>query len=81
MLSCAVNHAVPCRPPSSSPCCAASHNTTPPQVYKPATSKPANSEIYVVGHGFRGVDPAVMDALMARCGEDAFGTRCGGQSV
>jgi cap2 methyltransferase len=30
-------------------------------VYKPATSKPANSETYIVGRGFKGVDDHVFE--------------------
>lgn len=46
-------------------------------VYKPATSKAANSETYVVGKGFRGVPAPLMDALLAHVGIDPFqgGTR------
>jgi cap2 methyltransferase len=35
-------------------------------VYKPATSKPANSETYIVGRGFKGVDPCVMEVLKSK---------------
>jgi hypothetical protein len=35
-------------------------------VTKPVTSRPANSEVYLVGKGFRGVDRALLDALLAR---------------
>jgi cap2 methyltransferase len=35
-------------------------------VVKPLTSRPANSEIYLVGKGFRGVDRALADALLDR---------------
>ncbi|GLI69497.1 hypothetical protein VaNZ11_014131 [Volvox africanus] len=41
-------------------------------VYKPATSKPANSEVYVVGKGFRGVPQDVLELLLTNCGEDVF---------
>ncbi|GLC36263.1 cap2 mRNA methylation [Pleodorina starrii] len=41
-------------------------------VYKPATSKPANSEVYVVGHGFRGVPPDVLELLLENCADDIF---------
>ncbi|EFJ39349.1 hypothetical protein VOLCADRAFT_101083, partial [Volvox carteri f. nagariensis] len=41
-------------------------------VYKPATSKPANSEVYVVGKGFRGVPTEVLELLLGNCGEDIF---------
>ena len=36
---------------------------------KPLTSRPANSEIYVVGTGFRGLDPTRREELLARLGE------------
>jgi cap2 methyltransferase len=35
-------------------------------VTKPLTSRPANSEVYVVGKGFRGIDRALCDALLDR---------------
>lgn len=35
-------------------------------VVKPLTSRPANSEIYIVGKGFRGIDPTLADALLDR---------------
>lgn len=57
-------------------------------VYKPATSKPANSEVYVVGKGFRGVPSDVLELLLAQCGEhDIFKDRwvssryCGKEAI
>ncbi|GIL48149.1 hypothetical protein Vafri_4842 [Volvox africanus] len=44
-------------------------------VYKPATSKPANSEVYVVGKGFRGAPQDVLELLLDNCGEDVFSGR------
>jgi cap2 methyltransferase len=42
-------------------------------VYKPATSKPANSETYVVGRGFKGIDSGVMEMLKSKVSaEDMF---------
>ncbi|KAG2428583.1 hypothetical protein HYH02_014285 [Chlamydomonas schloesseri] len=41
-------------------------------VCKPCTSKPCNSEVYVVGRGFRGVSEEVLELLLAKCGEDVF---------
>src|SRR5947209_17256698 len=41
-------------------------------VTKPATSRPANSEVYVVGRGFKGAGPAVRAALL---GVDRKSTR------
>ena len=38
-------------------------------VVKPVTSRPANSEVYIVGKGFRGVDPDLARALLARLAE------------
>ena len=35
-------------------------------IVKPLTSRPSNSEIYLVGKGFRGVDAALAAALLAR---------------
>lgn len=35
-------------------------------VVKPLTSRPANSEVYIVGKGFRGIDRALADALLDR---------------
>lgn len=35
-------------------------------VVKPLTSRPANSEVYLVGKGFRGIDRALADALLDR---------------
>jgi hypothetical protein len=35
-------------------------------IAKPMTSRPDNSEIYLVGKGFKGMDPAVMEALIER---------------
>jgi cap2 methyltransferase len=35
-------------------------------VVKPLTSRPANSETYIVGKGFRGIDRALADALLDR---------------
>ena len=35
-------------------------------VVKPLTSRPANSEVYIIGKGFRGVDQALADALLDR---------------
>jgi 23S rRNA U2552 (ribose-2'-O)-methylase RlmE/FtsJ len=44
-------------------------------VYKPATSKPANSETYVVGYAFKGVTSEVLHALLHFCGNDIFSGR------
>ncbi|GAX78270.1 hypothetical protein CEUSTIGMA_g5712.t1 [Chlamydomonas eustigma] len=46
-------------------------------VYKPATSKPANSEVYVVGRGFKGVSQEIMAALKTLVSdkEDVFDGR------
>ena len=41
-------------------------------VVKPQTSRPANSEVYIVGTGYRGIEPAVRDRLLLcvrRCRE------------
>ncbi|KAJ4459297.1 putative NADPH:adrenodoxin oxidoreductase [Paratrimastix pyriformis] len=38
------------------------------EVCKPETSKPGNSEVYVVAKGFRGCPPALLAALSAYCG-------------
>jgi len=35
-------------------------------VVKPLTSRPANSEVYLIGKGFRGIDRALADALLDR---------------
>ena len=35
-------------------------------VVKPLTSRPVNSEVYLVGKGFRGIDHALADALLDR---------------
>jgi hypothetical protein len=35
-------------------------------VVKPLTSRPVNSEVYLVGKGFRGISPALADALIDR---------------
>lgn len=35
-------------------------------IVKPLTSRPSNSEIYLVGKGFRGIDAALAAALLAR---------------
>ena len=35
-------------------------------VVKPLTSRPVNSEVYLVGRGFRGLPPGLGDALLAR---------------
>lgn len=34
--------------------------------------QPCNSEVYVVGRGFRGVSEEVLELLLAKCGEDVF---------
>lgn len=44
-------------------------------VYKPATSKPANSEVYVIGYDFQGISKPVLQALLSHCGNDAFRQR------
>ncbi|PNH08698.1 FtsJ methyltransferase domain-containing protein 1 [Tetrabaena socialis] len=44
-------------------------------VVKPSTSKPANSEVYIVGRGFRGVSEQVLQLLLSNCGEDVFSER------
>lgn len=41
-------------------------------ITKPLTSRPANSEIYLVGKGFKGLDPAMTEALIER--SDLFKT-------
>lgn len=43
-------------------------------VYKPSTSKAANSEVYVVGKGFRGVGQhsGLLEGLLGFCGDDSF---------
>lgn len=44
-------------------------------VFKPAASKPANSEVYIAGLGFRARPPqALLTALLSHCGLDAFAT-------
>jgi hypothetical protein len=35
-------------------------------ICKPLSSRPTNSEIYLVGKGFRGISPAVLDVLLDR---------------
>jgi len=35
-------------------------------ITKPATSRPGNSEIYLVGKGFKGIDPELIEALVER---------------
>lgn len=44
-------------------------------VYKPATSKPANSEVYAVGQRFRGATPEQLDLLLSLCGDKMFEER------
>lgn len=44
-------------------------------VYKPSTSKPANSEVYAVGKGFKGIEPRVLEGLLGFAGEDIFSQR------
>ncbi len=42
-------------------------------VYKPCTSKPANSEVYVVGKSYKGCPPAALEVLKAHvCPDDIF---------
>ena len=36
-------------------------------IVKPKTSRPTNSEVYVVGKGFRGITPQLSSALLNRC--------------
>jgi DNA-directed RNA polymerase II subunit RPB2 len=36
-------------------------------ITKPKTSRPLNSEIYLVGKGFKGIEPALAQALLDRC--------------
>jgi DNA-directed RNA polymerase II subunit RPB2 len=36
-------------------------------ITKPKTSRPLNSEIYLVGKGFKGISPALAQALLDRC--------------
>ncbi len=38
-------------------------------VAKPLTSRPGNSEVYLVGKGFRGIDPVLAEALLRRLAE------------
>jgi hypothetical protein len=42
-------------------------------VVKPVTSRPANSEIYIVGKYFRGISPELTNKLLVRC--EFYGTR------
>jgi hypothetical protein len=39
-------------------------------VYKPTTSKANNSETYVTCKGFRGIDPATLEAMLLKLGTD-----------
>ncbi|CAG9461865.1 unnamed protein product [Pedinophyceae sp. YPF-701] len=39
-------------------------------VHKPATSKPGNSEVYVIGRGFRGIEPALLERLLSFVSKD-----------
>lgn len=41
-------------------------------VFKPSTSKAANSETYLCGRGFKGIDPKLLEALLSHCADDVF---------
>ncbi|KAL0044230.1 hypothetical protein WJX82_005654 [Trebouxia sp. C0006] len=41
-------------------------------VYKPATSKPGNSETYIIGKQFKGIDPDLHTFLVSQVGEDVY---------
>ena len=43
-------------------------------VFKPATSKPGNSEVYIIGKGFRGISDELLEAMLQHVGKDVFHT-------